>query len=177
MMSVYRHIVVMSACLSLAACGRSKEASLETATVERPWQVDAGGIGAVRVGMTVAEAEQQAGITLTGERDGECAYLQASRAVEGLLFMARSGRIARVDVTTMGVPTDGDVRVGDAEARVRAVYGDALTEQPHKYVEGGHYLTVAPDASHRLVFETDGEKVIRYHAGRTPEVEWVEGCS
>jgi hypothetical protein len=50
-----------------------------------------------------------------------------------------------------------------------------VVESPHKYTDG-HYLTLAPDGAHRLVFETDGGHVTRYRGGRMPEVEWVEGC-
>ena len=41
-----------------------------------------------------------------------------------------------------------------------------------------HYLKPSdPALPYRLVFETDGERVTRYRAGRLPEVEWVEGCA
>ena len=55
-----------------------------------------------------------------------------------------------------------------------------MTATPHKYEQGWRYLTVTPaaptDGAFRLVFETDGQKVVRYRAGRMPEVEWVENC-
>ncbi len=64
--------------------------------------------------------------------------------------MVFGGQIARVDVTTPDVPTAEGVRVGDTEARVRAVYGEAnVATSPHKYTEG-NYLTIAADPAHRL---------------------------
>lgn len=45
----------------------------------------------------------------------------------------------------------------------------------------GKYLIATPaasaDAGFRIVFETDGASVLKYRAGRLPEVEWVEGCA
>ena len=29
----------------------------------------------------------------------------------------------------------------------------------------------------RIIFETDGKRVVKYRAGRGPQVEYVEGCS
>ena len=33
------------------------------------------------------------------------------------------------------------------------------------------------DSARRLIFETDGQRVVRYRAGITPAVEYVEGCA
>jgi hypothetical protein len=45
----------------------------------------------------------------------------------------------------------------------------------------GHYLTVVPtskaDSPYRIIFETDGKRVLNYRAGIRPQVEYVEGCS
>src|ERR1035437_6267523 len=56
----------------------------------------------------------------------------------------------------------------------------AVTVGPHKYIEGGHYMTVVGDsasAGKAIVFETDGKRVTMFRGGRLPEVKWVEGCS
>ena len=43
------------------------------------------------------------------------------------------------------------------------------------------YLTYVPkdksDRNYRVVFETDGKRVLGFRAGKLPEVEFVEGCS
>ena len=95
--------------------------------------------------------------------------------------MVVKGRIARVDVTEGPVKTRSGAAVGDTEAQVQARYSGNLQSSPHKYVQGGHYLTLVPsdagDASFRLIFETDGTKVTRFRAGRQPEVSYIEGCS
>ncbi len=153
----------------LHGCGRA------TGTASEP-SVSAAGFGAVRIGMTVAEAQAALGMPFEPLRDGgECAY-RRSPAVPGVLFMQIGGQVVRVDVTSFAVRTDTGVGVGDSEASVLEAYGDAITASPHKYVPGGHYLTVAA-GDNRIVFETDGMWVTRYRVGRLPEVEWVEGCA
>jgi len=90
---------------------------------------------------------------------------------------AIKGQVARIDVDSGRVATLEGVRIGDAEARVRQVYGGRVTQEPHKYTTAGHYLIVTPaDRGYRLIFETDGKAVTSYRAGRMPEVQWVEKC-
>jgi hypothetical protein len=97
----------------------------------------------------------------------------------GVNVMVVKGKIARIDVDTGTVTTEDGVKIGDTEDKVKSVYGDEVQVQPHKYIEGGHYMTVKGDsasAGKAIVFETDGKRVTMFRAGRIPEVEWVEGC-
>ncbi len=144
--------------------------------VRDSWQAAAQSVGPIRVGMTPAEVDAALGAPAEGGGPGDCVYLRSSRAPAGLLIMVTGGRVARMDVTAKGVPTEAGVEVGATEARVREAYGARAVSAPHKYTDG-HYFTVAPDAGHRILFETDGSVVTRYRVGRLPEVEWVEGCS
>jgi hypothetical protein len=139
------------------------------------------GFGPIHAGMTLAEAEQSLGAPLAplGPRMDPCYYVQ-DPGRSGVAFMVIEGRIARVDVQQhSAVRTIEGAGIGDTEERIRALYPGLVT-QPHKYVDG-HYLIVRPaapaDTSHRIVFETDGQRVTRFRAGRMPEVRWVEGCS
>lgn len=95
--------------------------------------------------------------------------------------MVTKGRIARVDVSgDSQITTKSGARVGDAEARIKALYPGQIQVTPHKYTDG-HYLTFVPkdrkDSRYRVVFETDGKRVTEFRAGQLPEVEYVEGCS
>ncbi len=92
-----------------------------------------------------------------------------------------NGRIARVSVwQSRQITTLSGAKIGDSEARIRSLY-PGIQVTPHTYVRQGHYLTFVPkdagDRNYRVVFETDGQKVTRFHAGKLPEVEFVEGCS
>jgi hypothetical protein len=37
-------------------------------------------------------------------------------------------------------------------------------------------VTPKNGGNNRIVFETDGKKVVKYRSGRLPAVEYVEGC-
>lgn len=152
------------------------------------WAVRLDGAGPVRVGMTVDEARAALGgdFVVGGQGGGAepqgCEYAWSAAAPAGLAFMVEGGRVVRVDVgDSSAVATRMGARVGDTEEQVRALYGGRVQIQPHRYVEGGRYLVVLPveprDGRLRMVFETDGERVTRYRAGTTPQVEWVEGCA
>jgi len=136
------------------------------------------GIGPIRAGMTVAQANAAIGGGFAAPKGGTsgCTYAVLTKAPRGLWVMLQDGRVARVEVRGGSIATSTGVRIGDSEARVKQLYpGVAVT--PHKYVAGGHYLTVTgSDPANRIVFETDGSKVTTFRSGRTPEVENVEGC-
>lgn len=110
----------------------------------------------------------------------DCAYVRPGAAPAGVSVMLVGGRVARIDVDGAGVRTEEGAGVGDTEAKVTELYAARVTTTPHKYLAGAHYLTVAPaspsDTLHRMVFETESERVTRFRVGRRPEVEWVERC-
>jgi hypothetical protein len=88
-------------------------------------------------------------------------------------------QVERVDVDSSGVRTHEGAGVGDLETAVVEMYRGRVRVEPHKYTgPRGHYLVVENprDTLHRIVFETDGQRVLRYHAGRRPAVDLVEGC-
>jgi hypothetical protein len=110
--------------------------------------------------------------------DPECDVVRLSNAPAFLSFMLVGDRFVRVDVFGGTTATSEGARLGDSEERIRSLYPDVRVE-PHRYTTG-HYMVVLPlapaDTMHRIVFETDGQRVRRYRAGRMPEVGWVEGC-
>jgi hypothetical protein len=148
------------------------------------WTVNLHGYGPIRAGMTLAEAAQAGGRQFGEPQMGsqECDYfLFADDTIRGRAhFMVVNGQIARVDVNDSSISTAEGARMGDSEQRIMELYSGRVTVQPHKYTDG-HYLVVAPgaavDSGFNLIFETDGQKVTTYRAGRMPEVEYIEGCS
>lgn len=142
------------------------------------------GIGPLRAGMTLAEADAAVGGALAepaaAAAGSTCTYVAWPGGPPGVRVMLEDGRVARVDVDSGAVATDAGVRVGDDAARVRTAYAGRIAESPHKYVPGALYLTVTPaapaDSAHRLVFEVEDGRVARYRAGSRPAVEYVEGC-
>ena len=138
------------------------------------------GFGPVRAGMTLAEAERALGAALISHQTEPC-YFVVIDGRPDVAFMIIDGRIARLDVRRQAtVKTAEGAGIGDSEARIHALYPGRVQVQPHEYTDG-HYLVVTPespaDSTYRTIFETDGERVLRYRTGRLPEVSWVEGCS
>jgi hypothetical protein len=161
-----------------ASTGATGAAS--TAGAPAAWTISETGWGPIRAGMSVADARAALGGELAEPANRECDHLRAPRGPRDVLIMIVGGQVARVEVSDTTVATAAGARVGDTEARINALYPGRVQTGPHKYVDG-HYLVVrrgaGTDTVHRLVFETDGQRVTRYRSGRMPEVEWVEGCS
>jgi len=140
------------------------------------------GLGQLQIGMTLAEAVNMGLVNERPDMKSACDFVFPAVGAGipfGVNVMVVKGKIARIDVDTGTVTTEDGVKIGDTEDRVKSVYGDELQIQPHKYIEGGHYMTVKGDsasAGKAIVFETDGKRVTMFRAGRIPEVEWVEGC-
>jgi ribosomal protein S18 acetylase RimI-like enzyme len=180
-----KHLVTAILAMLLAACGPADDAAAGATSAAAPpasaaWTVTETGWGPIRAGMSVADARAALGGELPGPVNPECDHVKPPGAPPGLLLMVARGQVARVEVSDSAVATSAGARVGDAEARINALYPGRVETRPHKYVDG-HYLIVRrralADSLHRLVFETDGQRVTRYRGGRVPEIEWVEGCS
>jgi hypothetical protein len=151
------------------------------------WTLRHDGIGPLRVGMTAAQAEASLGhfrvIPFNPGAPADsmaCGYAASDRLPAGVKLMMEGARVVRVDVVSGGVTTPEGARIGDTEARIQQLYPGRVTVGPHKYTDG-HYLTVRPaeasDTTHLIVFETDGQTVLRFRGGQKPQVEYVESCA
>jgi hypothetical protein len=144
------------------------------------WAVTPNGIGEIVVGMSIDDVRRVAGDFTAPGASAECSYVHPASAPAGVLVMIARGTVARVDVDSAGVQSDAGVAVGDTSSRVTESYAGRVTVTPHKYVQGGQYLSVRPaspqDSTRRIVFETERGRVTRFRSGRLPEVEWVERC-
>ena len=143
------------------------------------WEVTPEGIGALRAGMSLDEAKiVMRGNLIVPAKLEQCDYVKLRNAPTGLLVMVEKDAISRIDVTSGTVATVEGARIGDTEEKIKSLYQGMVAVQPHKYTDG-HYLVVTPkDAGeNRIVFETDGKKVLRFRSGLRPAVEYVEGCS
>jgi hypothetical protein len=141
------------------------------------------GLGQLQIGMTLTEAVNMGLLNERPDMKPSCDFVYPAVGTGipiDVGVMIVKGKVARIDIDTGSVTTEDGVKIGDTEDRVKSIYGDELHVQPHKYIEGGHYMIVKGDsasAGKEIVFETDGKRVTMFRAGRLPEVEWVEGCS
>jgi len=142
------------------------------------------GYGDMKLGSTVDEARAAWGGELNGApmEGTTCHYLWPkwiSRPAD-FAFMMEDGRFVRYDVGTDKETAPGGGKVGMSVEELQKLYGGALKASPHKYTQGGQYLSMdAGDvAPTRLVFEVYAAgKVTSWRVGLSPQVEYVEGCS
>ncbi len=145
------------------------------------------GIRPIKVGMTVAEASKAAGTPLVSlDVNGRPLppnwggyTIEPKDSPKGIFFLVVFGRIARVDLGNRQITTQCGAKIGDTEARIKALYPGQIQVTPDKYVESLHNLTLVPkdskDSNYRIVFKTYGSRVTSIRSGKIPEVEYVEG--
>lgn len=143
------------------------------------WKISTQGLGPLQAGMALADVRALVP-KLNAPADAEtsdCTYARSPSLPVGAVLMFSKGKLARVDVLSGHVQSELGGRIGDTEDQIKMLYGSAVKVTPHKYTDG-HYMTILShtDSLNRIVFETDGAKVVRFRSGRTPEVGFVEGC-
>jgi hypothetical protein len=141
------------------------------------------GLGQIQIGMNLTDAVNMGLLNENPTMNPQCDFVFPAVGAgipDGVSVMVVKGKVARIDVDTGSVTTEDGAKIGDTEDHIKSIYGDEVKVEPHKYIDGGHYMTVAGDsttAGKALVFETDGKRVTMFRGGRLPEVKWVEGCS
>lgn len=159
--------------------------SFAQVTLTEESQVGTNGIGSVLIGQTISEAVKASGLNMKQVYGGDpkyCTYFKPVGGLDGVSFMVSNYRIVRVDIDNPRVTTFRGAKIGDSEERIKYLYQEQIHVQKHPYIRfGGHYLVFIPrdqeDSNYRVIFETDGQKVLRYRAGKLPEVEYIEGCN
>jgi hypothetical protein len=157
-------------------------------------------IGPVVIGMTLEELTEAAKVPILRQEGYEqnlaeknCAFLSPG-SIPGytpppetgrkspLAFMMVDEKLARIDILGGDFATELGVKVGSTEQQVLAAYGRGSPLPPRDFIGPPYrYLTASPrnqaDRDFRIVFETDGAKVVKYQVGKLPEVEFKAGCS
>lgn len=141
------------------------------------------GYGDMRFGMSDDAATQAWGGELNrlgGEGD-VCYYLtpKSVKVPSDFAFMIENDKFVRYGVGNDKETAPGGGKVGMSAMLIRGMYSGRIEEQPHKYVDGGHYLRIKDSGSNGvLLFETDAAgKVTEWRVGVPPQVDYVEGCS
>jgi hypothetical protein len=155
-------------------------AAASVAAADARWCLSMTGLGAVRAGMTVDQVLpllDWSGLERK-KRAGECWYLRYD-GPSAFRLMIIDDRVVRIELTgTTGLHTFAGAGIGTTETALKALYGDRLDVQPHKYVEGGHTITLRSGAgTEGLRFETANGAVTALQAGPWEHLNYVEGCS
>jgi hypothetical protein len=131
------------------------------------------GLDDVFFGMTIEEASRAADAEFTlPDEQPTCYSITPTAGPEGLFFTVVDGRIERVDITNPAIRTRSGAGVGSSEVELADLFGDRLVTTP---VDGGRRIEFVPedeaDATHRIVFMTDGTTVVSMRGGRQEIVE------
>ena len=157
--------------------------------------VSVGGLGPVRLGMTIQEAANAAQVSFVVSpltQSEVCQYylpevydLQKdgpTAPIDGIGLMVVNDQVIRIDIWPGSpIKTRSGLGIGSTVEEVEAAYDEQLEETPNPYGDGT-YLTLTPDASgsnlYSLVFEVDLEgKISQFRTGQLPAVTWFDGCS
>lgn len=174
-----------------AACGKGNESAVKGRSGPNGTARDSvsdlslseDGLGQIQIGMNLSDAVNMGLLNENPTMKPSCDFVFSAVGAgipDGVSVMVVQGRVARIDVDTGSVTTEDGAKIGDTEEAIRTMYGGEVQAEPHKFIAGGHYLTVMGDSTSvgkAIVFETDGQRVTSFRAGRLPEVKWVEGCS
>lgn len=157
-------------------------------------------VGPVVVGMTIDQIAAASGVALTRQPDFDqavaeknCAYVSPA-TIPGyvpppdsgnkspLAFMIVDGKLARIDILGGDFATAQGIKVGSEESAVLEAYGNGEPLPPRAFIGPPYrYLTATPkeekDMNFRMVFESDGAKVVNYRVGQLPQVENRQGCT
>jgi hypothetical protein len=138
------------------------------------------GIDKVFFGMTARTAQLAAGTRFTPITPmGECFLVTPDEAPDGITFWIVGGTIERVDIDTVEIGTRSGGRIGRTEDWIRHAWPDHIQASPLPD-DSGNLLAFVPrdesDQEFRIMFQTDGEKVIRMWAGRLHWVAELGGC-
>jgi hypothetical protein len=142
------------------------------------------GLNELRVGMNIEQASQAVGARFVLDEDAHhngCRYAHPQQGLQNVGLLLTNGRLARIDIEAgSDIKTMRGAGIGDSEDRIKSLYPGRIQVSRHEYTNG-HYLTFVPTSqrhqAYRLIFETDGRKVVNYRVGKLPEVGYAEGCS
>jgi hypothetical protein len=150
--------------------------SAEAALTDRS-RISTSGLGPLKLGMTLAQAERATGRRITPrEGNGDCDYGVLHPRSLGVEMLTTRGRIAVVYVSRRGIATRSGARVRDTPRRLRALYGSELVSVKQFYNPRERGFEVR-DGSRKVRFSVLGGRVSVIAAGRKPEVDYLEACS
>lgn len=147
--------------------------------VASPWDapVTPRGVGAVRVGMSIAALERIGAVRdrLSPEREEDDVYCATWRfpGHPGLAAMMTGGLVVRIDIDSPAYRTRSGMRVGMAEAEVRALLGAGA-----RVGANPRHLTLrARGSPYGMLVETQDGRALRIRVGRWPHLTYEGGCS
>jgi hypothetical protein len=139
------------------------------------------GLGPLRIGTPLSEVTSR--LEFVKDKDfssQSCSVLRLTGVPAGLIIMITNGQVSSINVNSSEYTSLRGARVGMTEEQLMGLYPGELRVSYGKYNPDGRYLTFVPkdaaDRNFRMIFVTDGKRVLSFATGKLPEVEYVEGC-
>jgi hypothetical protein len=149
---------------------------IAVAAALHPGQITFDGVAGVKIGMTVAQAEQRVGHQIKPNYNVSPPCGTATLSKRDRVYVLLDGKIIkRIDVRGTRFKTTRGVRVGDSVSTLLARY-------PGKLVATRNFYTGDPQYEQRrgrrkIVFFTNGRSVTQISTGAKPEIDYIEGCA
>lgn len=156
---------------------------------QQPSILESSGIGNVRIGLALEDAEQAIGVRfrslVPGYGPGCWLAVRADGIEPGLSYMVEDGRITRIDVTTPSggtvpaISTAKGIRIGSTQADVERNYGSSVmsVRAPYGHSDDDRWVTVETTPELGIVLSISGGRVVGLWAGRRQSIAYTEACS
>ena len=137
------------------------------------------GLGPVRIGQTLADAQEAAGVTFNAASTGSesCQYYTPAAGATGASFMVVNGEVVRVDISSGPITTKSGYGIGSTKEAIKSAFGSKI----HESSAGDHLIFVPVtdgDNQMRVIWELDASGVVTsLRVGRTSHVTPKIGCS
>tara|TARA_B100002052_G_C15802381_1_gene561763 strand:- start:310 stop:978 length:669 start_codon:yes stop_codon:yes gene_type:complete len=136
------------------------------------------GLGPVRVGHTLSEAQDAAGVIFNAASTGSeaCQYYTPAAGATGASFMVVNDEIVRIDISSGPITSKSGYGIGATKDAIKAAFGSKIKESA-----AGDSLTFVPvtagDKSMRVIWELDANgSVTSLRTGRLAHVTPKIGC-
>ena len=154
-------------------------ASTALPTLTNADKVRTAGLGPVRIGHTLEEAQEAAGVTFNAASTGSerCQYYTPAAGATGASFMVVRGEVLRIDISSGPITTKSGYGIGSTKDAIKSAFGSKIKES-----STGDSLTFVPvtagDSLMRIIWELDSTGVVTsLRVGRTADVTPKVGCS
>jgi hypothetical protein len=153
---------------------------------ERPKPLDGtavigfNGVGAIELGMTIAEARKAArrGIVGGSEVTTGCRHDTVLPRRFGLSTLRFKGKIRVLYVTRTAMPTAKGIRVNDTLSRLQSKYGSKLQERGTVVNPETRIFELHGKGTREMQFSVNAQdKIFQIATGLRPEVDFSEGCA
>jgi hypothetical protein len=137
------------------------------------------GLGFLKIGMTIRQAELAVGYPIRPVRlspEDRCFTARIRPRRFGVSVLGTGRRIRVIYLEKRALSTRSGIRVGDRVTKLRSTYGSKLVVKRNFYHPAWRQYEIH-DGNYKVVFLTNNRKVTSISAGRKPEVDYVEACA